>query len=37
MIAYAAAERVNAGLASLEQASHRFSVHPRWPLTDVAI
>ncbi len=37
MIAYAAAERVNAGLESLTSTSHDFSVHPRWPLTDIVI
>ena len=38
MIAYAAAERVNAGLVSLtslKATSHKFSVHPRWPLTQL--
>lgn len=35
MIAYAAAERVNAGLLSAQGASDRFDVKPRWPLDDI--
>jgi len=32
MIAFAAAQRVNAGLVDLAQASHAFTVRPRWDL-----
>jgi len=32
MIAYAAAQRVRAGLARLDASSHAFTVHPRWDL-----
>jgi N6-L-threonylcarbamoyladenine synthase len=38
MIAYAAAERVNAGLVDLTQCQdHAFTVWPRWPLSDVSV
>ena len=35
MIAYAGAQRVNAGLADLNDTSHAFTVKPRWDLQDV--
>ena len=35
MIAFAAAERVKHGLASLEKGSHAFTVRPRWDLADI--
>jgi len=35
MIAFAAALRVQAGLADLSGTSHAFTVHPRWDLQDV--
>jgi N6-L-threonylcarbamoyladenine synthase len=35
MIAYAAAERINAGLETLEKSTHGFEVRPRWPLADL--
>jgi N6-L-threonylcarbamoyladenine synthase len=35
MIAYAAAERINAGLETLERDTHGFEVRPRWPLADL--
>jgi N6-L-threonylcarbamoyladenine synthase len=35
MIAYAAAERVKAGLVDLTDSSHAFTVKPRWDLQDV--
>jgi N6-L-threonylcarbamoyladenine synthase len=35
MIAYAAALRVQAGLADLGGASHAFTVRPRWDLQEV--
>jgi N6-L-threonylcarbamoyladenine synthase len=36
MIAYAAAERINAGLVDLSLAmSHAFTVRPRWPLSQI--
>lgn len=35
MIAYAAAARVQAGLASLERSAHAFTVRPRWDLATV--
>jgi N6-L-threonylcarbamoyladenine synthase len=35
MIAYAAAERVKAGLADLTDTRHAFTVKPRWDLQDV--
>lgn len=36
MIAYAAAMRVNAGLANLEETRHAFTVRPRWDLSSLA-
>ena len=36
MIAFAAAQRVNAGLVKLDQvSSHAFTVRPRWPLDEI--
>jgi len=35
MIAYAAAQRVRAGLAPLERGNHAFTVRPRWDLADI--
>lgn len=35
MIAFAAAQRVNAGLVDLATASHSFTVRPRWALQDI--
>lgn len=35
MIAFAAAQRVNAGLVDLADRSHAFTIHPRWDLQDV--
>jgi N6-L-threonylcarbamoyladenine synthase len=35
MIAYAASERVKAGLVDLTDSSHAFTVKPRWDLQDV--
>lgn len=36
MIAYAAAERINAGLCDLStEHSHAFTVRPRWPLSEL--
>ncbi|MBB5214058.1 tRNA (adenosine(37)-N6)-threonylcarbamoyltransferase complex transferase subunit TsaD [Parapusillimonas granuli] len=35
MIAFAAAMRVNAGLAALDSAGHAFTVRPRWDLEDI--
>ncbi len=36
MIAYAAAERINAGLCDLSgEQSHAFTVKPRWPLSEL--
>lgn len=35
MIAFAAAQRVNAGLADLDNRTHAFTVRPRWDLQDV--
>ncbi|NYT36606.1 tRNA (adenosine(37)-N6)-threonylcarbamoyltransferase complex transferase subunit TsaD [Allopusillimonas soli] len=35
MIAYAAACRVNAGLADLEDTRHAFTVRPRWDLQEI--
>jgi N6-L-threonylcarbamoyladenine synthase len=35
MIAFAAAERVKAGLASLQAGQHAFTVRPRWDLADI--
>jgi N6-L-threonylcarbamoyladenine synthase len=36
MIAFAAAERVKAGLATLDADAHSFTVKPRWDLADIA-
>lgn len=36
MIAYAAAQRVRAGLARLDETSHAFTVRPRWDLAEIA-
>ncbi|APX74661.1 tRNA (adenosine(37)-N6)-threonylcarbamoyltransferase complex transferase subunit TsaD [Achromobacter insolitus] len=36
MIAFAAAERVKAGLATLDPDAHSFTVKPRWDLADIA-
>ncbi|MCD0504846.1 tRNA (adenosine(37)-N6)-threonylcarbamoyltransferase complex transferase subunit TsaD [Bordetella petrii] len=36
MIAFAAAERVKAGLVSLQAGQHAFTVRPRWDLADIA-
>ncbi|CAB3873870.1 tRNA N6-adenosine threonylcarbamoyltransferase [Achromobacter animicus] len=36
MIAFAAAERVKAGLATLDASAHSFTVKPRWDLADIA-
>jgi len=35
MIAFAAAERVKAGLAPLQAGQHAFTVRPRWDLADI--
>jgi N6-L-threonylcarbamoyladenine synthase len=35
MIAFAAAERVKAGLAVLDSSAHAFTVRPRWDLADI--
>ncbi|WP_019939572.1 tRNA (adenosine(37)-N6)-threonylcarbamoyltransferase complex transferase subunit TsaD [Bordetella sp. FB-8] len=35
MIAFAAAERVKHGLATLEKGNHAFTVRPRWDLADI--
>ncbi|WP_258128148.1 tRNA (adenosine(37)-N6)-threonylcarbamoyltransferase complex transferase subunit TsaD [Achromobacter anxifer] len=35
MIAFAAAERVKAGLATLDPDAHSFTVKPRWDLADI--
>ncbi len=37
MIAFAAAQRVNAGLVDLSDGSHAFTVRPRWDLQDVCV
>jgi N6-L-threonylcarbamoyladenine synthase len=37
MIAFAAAERVKAGLAVLDRGDHAFTVRPRWPLEDLDV
>lgn len=37
MIAFAAAERVKAGLVDLSDSSHAFTIRPRWGLEDVCI
>ena len=36
MIAFAAAERVKQGLATLEKGSHAFTVRPRWDLAEIS-
>jgi N6-L-threonylcarbamoyladenine synthase len=36
MIAFAAAERVKAGLATLDRGDHAFTVRPRWDLEEVS-
>ncbi|GAB1579432.1 tRNA (adenosine(37)-N6)-threonylcarbamoyltransferase complex transferase subunit TsaD [Bordetella petrii] len=36
MIAYAAAERVRAGLATLQPGQHAFTVRPRWDLAELS-
>jgi len=36
MIAYAAAQRVRAGLVRLDPSNHAFTVRPRWDLAEVA-
>jgi len=36
MIAYAAAERINAGLLDMARGSDVFDVRPRWPLDEIA-
>jgi N6-L-threonylcarbamoyladenine synthase len=35
MIAFAAAERVKAGLATLDRCDHAFTVRPRWDLAEL--
>ncbi|OZI19115.1 tRNA (adenosine(37)-N6)-threonylcarbamoyltransferase complex transferase subunit TsaD [Bordetella genomosp. 9] len=37
MIAFAAGERVKAGLALLDRGSHAFTVRPRWDLEEVSV
>jgi N6-L-threonylcarbamoyladenine synthase len=37
MIAYAAAERINAGLESIGDKRHLFTIRPRWPLADIGV
>ena len=37
MIAFAAAERVKAGLVSLRAGQHAFTVRPRWDLADICV
>ncbi|MBV7485919.1 tRNA (adenosine(37)-N6)-threonylcarbamoyltransferase complex transferase subunit TsaD [Bordetella sp. BOR01] len=37
MIAFAAAERVKAGLVSLQPGQHAFTVKPRWDLADICV
>ncbi len=37
MIAFAAAQRVRAGLVDLETTSHAFSVKPRWDLQEISL
>ncbi|HYG44786.1 MAG TPA: tRNA (adenosine(37)-N6)-threonylcarbamoyltransferase complex transferase subunit TsaD [Bordetella sp.] len=37
MIAYAAAERIKAGLVSLQAGQHAFTVRPRWDLADICV
>ena len=36
MIAFAAAERVKAGLVTLDPDAHSFTIRPRWDLADIA-
>jgi N6-L-threonylcarbamoyladenine synthase len=35
MIAYAAAERINAGLEIVGEKRHQFVIRPRWPLSEI--
>jgi len=35
MIAYAAAERINAGLEVVGDKRHQFVIRPRWPLAEI--
>jgi N6-L-threonylcarbamoyladenine synthase len=37
MIAFAAAQRVKAGLVDLQRTNHGFSVKPRWDLQDICV
>lgn len=37
MIAYAAAERINAGLEVVGDKRHQFVIRPRWPLAEIGI
>jgi len=37
MIAFAASERVKAGLATLKPGEHAFTVRPRWDLADICV
>jgi N6-L-threonylcarbamoyladenine synthase len=37
MIAFAAAQRINAGLADLSDTRHAFTVKPRWDLQSVCL
>jgi N6-L-threonylcarbamoyladenine synthase len=37
MIAFAAAQRVNAGLVDLDDTRHAFTVRPRWDLQDICV
>jgi len=37
MIAFAAAERVKAGLVTLQAGEHAFTVRPRWDLADICV
>src|SRR5690606_14592815 len=37
MIAFAAAQRVNAGLAELDANQHAFTIRPRWDLEEVCV
>lgn len=37
MIAFAASERVKAGLVSLQAGDHAFTVRPRWDLADICV
>jgi len=36
MIAFAAAERIKHGMATLEEGKHAFTVRPRWDLADIS-